>query len=350
MMMKRAIILLLATLNCQSPIRAGTIADAAVQRTAPDLVAVRWTDADPVSVYAAARPDAPISQARLVSHADRDGEHVLRDDAGGRTYFLLRDDKSGKIVPVAERALPLEQGSNFRDIGGYPAAHGKTVRWGRIFRSGATPLLSEADRARIGALGLTQMIDLRSSEERVLAPTRIEGVPYTAVGYPMSRIIGAGGMDAETLYRGFPSLLAPQMRLLFRALADGRGPVVYNCSAGQDRTGFATALILSVLGVPRAVILRDYLLSTELRHPQFEMPKIDTVRFADDPVAMFFARYQQAPGREKPGPLFDARHGPYLALALDEVKRRWGSVENYLRAEAGVTARDLAKIRAAYLR
>src|SRR3546814_7040686 len=84
-----------------------------------------------------------------------------------------------------ERALPLEHGSNFRDIGGYPAAGGKHVRWGMIFRSGGTPLLNDADEQRIGALKLGEMVDLRSSEERVLAPTRIYGVRYTAVGYSM---------------------------------------------------------------------------------------------------------------------------------------------------------------------
>src|SRR3546814_16616904 len=79
------------------------------------------------------------------------------------------------MIRVAERALPLEHGSNFRDIGGYPAAGGKHVRWGMIFRSGGTPLLNDADEQRIGALKLGEMVDLRSSEERVLAPTRISG-------------------------------------------------------------------------------------------------------------------------------------------------------------------------------
>src|SRR3546814_14564024 len=69
-------------------------------------------------------------------------------------YFRLRDQRDGGMIRVAERALPLEHGSNFRDIGGYPAAGGKHVRWGMIFRSGWTPLLNDADEQRIGALKL----------------------------------------------------------------------------------------------------------------------------------------------------------------------------------------------------
>src|SRR3546814_6177413 len=88
--------------------------------------------------------------------------------AGGvtaRPYFMLRDQRDGGMIRVAERALPLEHGSNFRDIGGYPAAGGKHVRWGMIFRSGGTPLLNDADEQRIGALKLGEMVDLRRSEE-----------------------------------------------------------------------------------------------------------------------------------------------------------------------------------------
>ncbi len=63
-------------------------------------------------------------------------------------------------------------------------------------------------------------------------------------------------------------MLAPQMRLLFNTLKRGEGPIEYNCSAGQDRTGFATALILSALGVPRETIYKDYLLSVKYRQPR----------------------------------------------------------------------------------
>src|SRR5690606_17096622 len=94
---------------------------------------------------------------------------------------------------LAERVVPLEQGSNFRDIGGYATLDGKRVRQGLIYRSGATPMLTDSDLERVRALGLRNMIDLRSSEERALAPTRIEGVPYTAVGYSIGKIVEGMG-------------------------------------------------------------------------------------------------------------------------------------------------------------
>src|SRR3546814_18531331 len=81
----------------------------------------------------------------------------------------------------------------------------------------------------------------------------------------------------SAVYRDFPQQLVPQLRVLFDTLLAKEGPVVYNCSAGQDRTGFATAMIMSALGVPREVIYKDYLLSTGYRKPLYELPKIDPV-------------------------------------------------------------------------
>jgi protein-tyrosine phosphatase len=108
-----------------------------------------------------------------------------------------------------------------------------------------------------------------------------------------------------------------------------------------------TALILAALGTPRAVILRDYDLSTALRRPEWEMPKIDAAK-ASDPVAKMFAGYQANPAMARPQPLHDPDGRPFLASALDEIDARYGSVEGYLEKVAGVTAADIAMLRKAY--
>jgi protein-tyrosine phosphatase len=323
-----------------------------VERADAGKIVVTWSDAAPVDVYVADRPDAKIADARLVSKADADGRAEV--EAPGRLYVLLKDTKDGRVAEVAERVLPLAQGSNFRDLGGYPAAGGKQVRWGLIYRSGGTPMLTPADQAMVGSLKLQTMIDLRSSEERVLAPTKIEGVRYQAVGYSMMTLMGnrtsfTGDDNIHASYRAFPIMLAPQMKIVFAELLSGRGAVAYNCSAGQDRTGFATAVVLSALGVPRETILADYHLSTTYRRPQYEMPVIDKALAARDPVAGFFAGYQDDPRGRTPQPLFDSQHKALLEFALAEIDSRWGSVEGYLDKELGVKAADVAKLRAMYL-
>lgn len=325
-----------------------------VERTAQAKVVVSWKGRDPVDVYVSDRPNGPLAQSMRVSAADLDGRHEMDASPEGRPYFTLRDTKTGETVHVAERLVPLEHGSNFRDVGGYPALGGKHVRWGMIYRSGGTPMLTDADVRRVQSL-VSEMVDLRSSEERTLAPTRIEAVNYSAVGYAMTRVSSPSPTSTATAssmggtYRNFPTLLAPQMKIVFAKLLANQGALVYNCSAGQDRTGFATAMILSALGVPREVILSDYHLSTTYRRPEYEMPRFDAATQAANPVAAMFAGYQKDPATAAPKPLFDANHRAFLEVAFDEVETKWGSVDKYLAKEVGVGPSELARLRAIYL-
>lgn len=325
--------------------------DVAAVRGGANTVTVSWQGAGAVDLYLADKAGASTADARLVSANDRDGHEAVAVTGPARPYFLLRDRADGSVVEVAERLVPLEQGSNFRDIGGYAGAGGRHVRWGLIFRSGATPMLTADDKAEIHALGLSNLLDLRSDEERQIAPTKIDGVQYRAVGYSMMAMMKPGTLPSNgtAIYRNFPEFLAPQMRILFTMLERDEGPVAYNCSAGQDRTGFATAVVLSALGVPRETIVKDYLLSTGYRRPQWEMPKIDPVLYKDNPVAQMFAHYQQAGVASQPQPLVEADGTPFLMGAFDEIDARWGSVDNYLKQEIGLTDSDIEKLRSRYL-
>ena len=341
-----------AALICAGPALAETVEKASVERVSPSAVVVRWTDRDPVDVLVSEKADAAPADAKLVSRADKDGRQQLAAPTSERLYVLLRDTRSGRTVRVAERVLPLAQGSNFRDLGGYATADGKHVRWGRIFRSGATPMLTDADLAEVKALGLANMVDLRSSEERVLAPSRITGVPYTAIGYSMTTMMPMGPIQQAqmgALYRELPTFLAPHLRIVFSELLSGDGPLVYNCSAGQDRTGFVSAMVLSALGVPRSTIIEDYHLSTALRRPEYEMPKIDLAAHPGDPVAAMFAGGQGHAEARKPRPLMTPDGRAYLDQALAAIDERWGSVDAYLEKEIGLTPAKIAQLRAAYL-
>jgi protein-tyrosine phosphatase len=353
MMKKTMILLSLAAVLASPAAFAGSIDKAQVERTAAGELSVAWTDSDPVDVFVTGDPTGSLDKAKLVSDDDRDGRYVLGAAGLERRYFLLRDEKTKQVVTVAERLLPLEHGSNFRDIGGYPGEGGKHVRWGLIYRSGASAMLTEADVQQVRSLGLKHLVDLRSSEERVLAPTRINGVPYTAVGYSMAAMLPAGSSgeikNGGTLYRNFPAFLAPQLRIVFDDLLSRKGPIAFNCSAGQDRTGFVTAMILSALGTPRDVIIQDYHLSTKYRQPVNEMPKIVLAAHPNDPAAALFARYQNDPRAAIAQPLKEADGTAFLSSAFDEIDKRWGSVDSYLEQEIGLSKVDIASLRHAYL-
>jgi protein-tyrosine phosphatase len=341
------------------PLAAQALTTPVVERTAPDKILIRWQGADPVDVYVTSRPDAPISHARRVARADTDGSAAADWTQASRPYVILKDRRDGAVARVAERLLPLERGSNFRDLGGYPAAGGKHVRWGMIYRTAATPMLTDADFAYVARLGIRSDIDLRSLEERQLAPDRLPlrtGARYMANDYPASDVFG--GFSAKpgpgaanptvSLYRSWPITLAPQFRALFQALLQGKGAVTYHCSAGQDRTGVASALVLSALGVPRDVILADYQLSTRDRRPDNEMPRLDAARYPGNAVAQFYAKAQAA-GPLTAKPLYDAGGVAYLQHTFDEIDTRWGSIDAYLDQVLGVDRHAIARLRALYL-
>ncbi len=330
---------------------AAAITQAKVERQGPDVLNLTWTSPNPVDVYETDAAGTLSKVAQPLARGDRDGAFG-RDHAGlARRYFLLVDQKDHQAITVAERALPLAQGSNFRDLGGYDAAGGKHVRWGMIYRSAGQPMLSDEDQAQIKALGLAQLVDLRSSEERVIAPSKIMGVPYAAIGYSMTDLLpqNATAMrNGADVYRRFPEMFAPQLRLIFAQLLNKAEPLAYNCSAGQDRTGFTTAIILSALGVPRGEIVDDYHLSTVYRRPQYELPKLDTAT-ADNAAARLFAVSQKDPNWLTPQPLKDAEGRPYLDGAFAEIEAKWGSVDGYLAKEIGLTPDDIARLRRLYL-
>jgi len=302
-------------------------------------VVVRWSGAKSADVYLAERSDTEREHARLVSAANHDGAFQIALTSERRPYILLRDRRDGSVIRVAERALPLEQGSNFRDIGGYPATGGKHVRWGLIYRSAATPVLSAHDIAAIQALGIRESVDLRSTEERALAPSVLEnhGVRFMTIAYPFK--------DLPQTYPEILTKLVPQYRMLFEDLLSRSTPLSFNCTAGQDRSGVAAALILSALGVPRQVIIADYDLSTRYRRPQYEVPASDLTNGSDNPAAALLTEVRYS----TPSPLYTDTGRSMLAELLDQIDTRWGSVDNYLTQSLGVGPPQRARLRALYL-
>lgn len=185
------------------------------------------------------------------------------------------------------RAVPLDGISNLRDLGGWPAGSGR-VRYGRIFRAAALSGATEADAARLHALGIRTVCDLRGRREATSAPfpeALLPGVTLHAL--PIEPMVGASlrdilatraatGRDATELmiaaYEAYATEWAHRYRALFDLLAAPDAPaLLFHCSAGKDRTGFGAALILTALGVARTDVMADYLATNRLWRGDAEM-------------------------------------------------------------------------------
>jgi protein-tyrosine phosphatase len=271
-------------------------------------------------------------------------------DAGARAE-LLRSYR---------RLLPLEGGSNFRDLGGYVTADGREVRRGLLFRSGAMTGLTEADMAYLDRFAFRTVVDLRSAEELELYPNRwVPGrdIVYRYHDYSMMDLMKkaaergeAASGDYSAMYLYMADMLKPQLTLYFDALLAEEVPAVVNCSAGQDRTGITSALLLSVLGVERDLIFEDYLLSTDFRRPEMEKGDIDLQAAAEsNAFAAMMLQYGQDRDTSRPNPLVTSDGTPFLQLTFDAIEARYGSVAAYLDEEVGVSPQEQARLRALYL-
>lgn len=352
-MLKVARLLLTAATIVSLPTALLAVTPGEVRRIDRTTGEISWSDPDPVSIYVADRADTHLKRAKLVTKGQRGGKLTVSLPASSRQYFVLRDGGDGSVVRMAERVLPLEQGSNFRDAGGYATSDGRRIKWGLIYRSGAMPLLTEPDYALLGQLGIATIIDFRSLDERVIAPDMLDdrtGALFVSNDYGLKGLMsGMATGDGEYMYRGMGKMLTPQYRAMFRRLLANDGAVLYHCSAGQDRTGIATALLYSALGVPRETILKDYHLSTALRRPQFEMPKLNPADWPGNAIVPYYVAGQNKPGGPTAEPLYTRKGNSHLAQFLELIDKEYGSVEGYLATELGITAQDIARLKLLYL-
>jgi protein-tyrosine phosphatase len=200
--------------------------------------------------------------------------------------FHARDKRSSSGFAhrrrMAEQLLPLEGGSNFRDLGGYRTVAGAETGWGALYRSAVMSGLTPDDFRRLTSLGVKTVCDFRSTDERKRdAVAWPEGVQPTVLATDYGLDTGAiaalfrgGPVTAESVrkamagfYAEMPFTFAGQHAAMVGDLVDRRAPLAFNCSAGKDRTGLAAALLLTVLGVPYETAMSDYLLSNETYRP-----------------------------------------------------------------------------------
>lgn len=240
------------------------------------------------------------------------------------------------------RSLGLAGASNFRDLGGYGGSAGASVRWRRLFRSDHLAGLTEADAQALAQLGIARAFDFRGVAERAAQPYALPGVVQHAlpieptVVQRMKALAEAGETITpahavalmQDTYRAFVSDNAARFAELFGHLLDSDAPLVFHCTAGKDRTGFAAALILLALGVPRAEVMRDYLLTNE----HYRMPALDDSR-APRAALQVLWRVQE----------------DFLLAALQTVDEDFGGIDAYLARQLGVRAAERAQLARLYL-
>jgi protein-tyrosine phosphatase len=237
---------------------------------------------------------------------------------------------------------------NFRDMGGYPAAGGRCTQWNVLYRSGTTHAMTATDVELLATYGIRHAYDLRSNTERQDHPStlgRVQGIDYRFVDHDaipgdIARMLRSSDARPDrsksmmmSLYRRLPFDFRVAYRALFGHLENGDLPLVFNCTAGKDRTGVAAALILTAVGVPHELIIEDYLLSERCFDRSCEI-------ILEGSLATLFAGVDRSIWE----PLMRV-HADYLSAAFDEIDRSHGSVDRYFAKELNLSESARARIR-----
>lgn len=325
-----------------------------VSGVAPYVHLIEWDDAfapGPVDVHAHRLPDA--SDAVEPSRGAV-GSARIETPGIARPYFRLVP-ASGEPLVVARRDVPLDGCVNFRDLGGYRTDDGRRVRWGRVFRSGHMANLSESGKRDFAALGIRAVCDFRMAEEREAENAELPGAPAVAtLGIPpgvgdrhyFHRVFAATRDPADVLeavhetMRAIVRASATRYARMFDVLLAARdGSVLLNCSAGKERTGLGSALLLSALGVPHETVRHDFLLSGTYFPALSEVDRVLEkygVQADSDEEAIALVM-----------PLLET-HPSYLDAAFAAIEERHSSLDDFLARVCGVGPAERRELRNLY--
>ena len=313
---------------------------------------------------------------RSTGHMDHIAWVTMNDDGPIISNLLMNGilDKRGAVPALQDAllyrprqitqtglSLGLKSVPNLRDLGGYNTSDGRKIASGRVYRSNQLSRIPAGDMEMLATLGLERAYDLRTAEERKYHPGELpRGVNYVWLDVladspqagpaqleklmqdPQEANAVLGGGKAEEgfrqSYREFVILPSAQAsyRTLFLELGDTEQlPALFHCTTGKDRTGWAAAAFLTLMGVPKDKVYEDYLRSNDYILAAYKKPIDDFIAAGVDP--------------EIPAAILGVKK-EYLDAAFDEMQKNYGSIEKYFSEGLGIDAGQQNALRDLYLR
>ncbi|HDX9579257.1 TPA: tyrosine-protein phosphatase [Bacillus pseudomycoides] len=325
--------------------------DVTVERENENTLFIKWGSVEEsVRVYWSTSPEGIEENGQLLTIVTDTSSVTIEDpNPAERVYFRLITNK-GERITVAERRLPLQGAFNFRDLGGYETKDDRAVKWGKLYRSEELAGLTEEDIRYLHNLGLKTICDYRTDFEVQHKPNpKMQDVRQ--VSLPVMQdlakdlnineffdlgdlsILGKPGEYLVKMNRDF--VTGNEAFVTFLGLIQDADnlPLLNHCTAGKDRTGFASALLLLLLGVPEETVMQDYLLSNGFRE-----------KLNEKMMAFLGEKLQDETNIEILSAMFEARV-EYLQAAFDEIRSVYGSAEQYAEKGMGLTKEQLDALR-----
>ena len=259
--------------------------------------------------------------------------------------------KNNSFQTEEHRLLPMDGSHNTRELGGYKTTDGKTIKWGKLFRSDKLSDISKTDQAYLQNLGIKKIVDFRSEQEKAEDPNIIPtGISY--VEMPIS-VDGAMRSKIEAVLKGetdrevqsflidankeFVTNYADVYENFLRGLIDEDAPTLFHCTAGKDRAGFAAAITLIALGVSKEDVINDYMKTNAFTQERIEeiLGQIELMSLYQSDVEIL-------------RPLLGVEQ-IYIETAFRTAEDKYGSLESFIRDGLNISDEDIQKLRNKFL-
>ncbi|MCY6371166.1 tyrosine-protein phosphatase [Clostridium ganghwense] len=310
-----------------------------------------------VNIYWSKTPNINADEEYITSVEGKASVTFDDPDIKRRNYFIL---KAKGYVPevIAEVLIPFKGVNNFRDLGGYKTKYGRRVKWNTFYRSDQLAGLTKEDIEYLKNLGVKTIFDYRSKAEVDQKPDPlidgIENINISAMrsldnqdrNFDMisiikkTRSLKSLGNPCEFLKNGYIEMVSDNKA--FKKLMEyieypDKMPIIQHCTAGKDRTGIGSALILLALGVSEETVIEDYLLTNIYRSHKNEslIKSIQPILKDEESIEICKA-------------LMEVRR-EYIESSLNTIKETYGSIEKYLEEEYGLSEEKRNKLQQYYL-
>lgn len=218
-----------------------------------------------------------------------------------------------------ERLIQLEKMTNTRDLGGYETQDGHYTKTKRYVRAASPANFTSDDGKILSEYGIRCVVDLRSDYELEHQPSNfkdMEGIEYYAIPLMKDQSLMVVPEDIKNYQdlSGFYIYLLEANKEQFKEvftvfLNHPYDTILFNCSAGKDRTGVIAALLLDLAGCHEYDIVKDYSESYENNLPILtELEKMIT----------------------KENQAFLGSNPNYMIKFIGYLREKYGSTKNYL--------------------
>jgi len=251
-----------------------------------------------------------------------------------------------QLADSTQRLVHMQGAINFRDVGGYKTSDGKTVKWGRIYRSASIAKLTDSDMQLMEDKKIHTVIDFRGRTESAAAPDRLlPDTDYTlspagSDSLPdvkqMATLMKQGDFLGKMYGDDGVKYFGDRYRPLFQKMltVSDDEAILYHCTGGRDRTGMATALFLYLLDVPENTIEADFTASNVYlgnMMGSYAEPLAKATGLSVDEVKQRMALRPEL-----------------IRTFFAAIRKKYGSIEAFMQQEMNISDKDIAALKKKY--